>query len=145
MALLSGHVDEWLFNYMEGNTIWIVTLSNGDTIYCDDTRPGIEPVSSWVRLRNYLNETKLRIVNMYIRFRSNTVGIEPNCDGYFFCRCARGWYGDSKTLEYFLIGTLKNDILTVEKWLVPELIFEEREVRDVNTAGECLIRNEIQV
>lgn len=141
--MLSKQYDEWLTNYAEGNTIWVVTLNNGETIYADDGREGVEPISAWVRLASYVKEHELRIVSMHIRFRSNTMSLEPNCDGYYFCRCARGWYGDTKTYEYFIIGTLKGDILKVQKWLVPEIIFENEEIRDISTAGECLIKNEV--
>jgi len=37
---VSTHIDEWLHKTIENTTIWVVELSNGETVYQDDGRPG---------------------------------------------------------------------------------------------------------
>ena len=43
------------------------------------------------------------------------------------------------TNELYIVGTLNDGVLRVEKWKVPELIKEGTELRNASIAGDCLI------
>ena len=43
------------------------------------------------------------------------------------------------TNELYIVGTLNDGMLRVEKWKVPELIKVGAELRTATTAGDCLI------
>jgi len=138
--MLCFNEDEYSQSFAEGNPRWVVTLNNGQTVYQDDGRPGVSPHSAWIRLKEYCNKNKLYITNFSFGFRSNKKTLEPNADGYYFCKGSRGAFGASKTLQLFFIGTLINNVLSVSCWKVPEMIREKTEIRNHNEANECLIR-----
>jgi hypothetical protein len=132
--------DDFMEYYAEGNPIWIVTLSNGETVYRDDGRPGRTIHNAWRRLYRYCEENSLYITSMTIGFRDNRYTLTANADGYYFALGARGMFGSAKTSHLFFVGTLQNDSLVVQCWKVPEMIEEDSEVRVVEGCGECLIK-----
>lgn len=143
--MVCKQVDEWLRDFMEHNTIWIATLNNDEKVYCDDFRPGVVPESAWLRLKSYCQENGLYIKDLIVKFRSNCIGVESGCDGYFFSKALRAYWGANKNINFFIVGTLKNGILVTSKYRVPELIFEYSEERDIDESKENLIcKNMIQ-
>ena len=48
---VSKKIDPYISAYADSNPIWIVKLSNGETVYQDDGRPDVEPESAWLRLK----------------------------------------------------------------------------------------------
>lgn len=142
--IVSREIDEWLDDRMLGNTCWIVELSNGETIIQDDDRPGVKPNSAWERLGYYCSMNGLYIKNMKLKFRSHTEWIDSDADGFFFCRGVFGSF--QKCHQSYLTGTLKDGILEVVKWQVPELIqvpfIDDSMIqrRNPDEAGPCLIR-----
>lgn len=140
--------DGYIVELLESGTRWIAYLSNGETIYQDDDRPGIETNSAWIRLGEYVRANKLSIVHMKLQFRSHFInvnnGVADKVDGFFFCKSALGSPGFEKTVEYYVAGTLKNGILETKRWQIPELELDSDgiQIRDVKTAGDCLILNQ---
>ena len=132
--------DSYMEHYAESNPIWIVTLSNGETIYRDDGRPGLLTHNAWRRLYHYCTEYYLHIVSMTIGFRDNRYALTANADGYYFALGARGMFGSARTVQLFFVGTLQNGVLRVQCWQVPCMIQEDEEVRSVEGCGECLIQ-----
>lgn len=133
--------DGYIFELFEFNPRWIVELSNGETVYQDDDRPGETPNSAWIRLGSYVKEKSLRIEKMRLQFRSNIKYVNDKpVDGFFFCKSALGAPG-MNTISYYVAGFLRNGILETKRWQVPELELEETEHRKVEDAGECLIIN----
>ena len=138
--------DEYVTDLEQGclTASWRGTLSNGQTVIQDDDRPGVDPPQAWLRLQKYACENKLSIVKMWLQFRSNVQDkiLPENADGYFFCKQACSFlHGSSKTFHFYVLGSLQNGKLVVQRWKVPELVMIEQESRDPATAGPCLILN----
>ncbi len=124
--------------------LWQARLSDGSVVTMDDGRPGIEPPSAWIRLRDYLLETKLSIVGLWLKFRSNRdENILPaNAQGYFFTKSIMSSLDPgSLPVFFYMVGYLVGDTLTVERWDMPALILVEREIRSLDGVEEQLIRN----
>lgn len=126
-----------LFEYSqelyENHPRWQITLSDGRTVY-----QGLDAGQSWKDLRNYLLENpQLKIVKMFIGFRDNTVALPDNAEGYFFRCSIIATYNWSK--RSYIIGILKDGVLELDKWELPEMIYCQHEQRDPSTAEESLI------
>lgn len=137
---LSFEVDEYLSEYYENNTRWIVTLSDGRKVYQDDDRPGIEPASSWIRLGEYLKKNpELKIVGMSVGFRDNFIHLANDCDGYFFVKSVLGSTNFSDNIHFFIVGTLTNGQLWTTMYAVPQMVSMTTEARNPLEAKESLI------
>jgi len=139
MTFVSKEIDQYVNQYGDQNPIWVVTLSNGETIYQDDDRPGVEPSSAWIRLKSYCEENDLHITSMKIKNRSHVVEVDSDCDGYFFCKGAGGFMFGDMTYLSFSIGTLQDGELKVRRWSLPEIESSTIEIRDLSEAGDMLI------
>lgn len=137
MVQLSFSADEWISQYREGNPIWIATLCNGQTVYCDDGR--YEPHSAWSRLKEYCRENCLTISEMRFGFRSNMFSLPPNKAGYFFCRSLLCGVGQGVPTYSWKLGYIENGIVKVQSWIVPPFIAEGTEQREINDCGDFLI------
>ncbi|NDA64586.1 MAG: hypothetical protein EBX50_21535 [Chitinophagia bacterium] len=118
-----------------------VDLSNGLKIYSDDNRPGLEEPSTWIRLQEYITREQVDITGFRIRFRSNVQHIGYGADGYYFAHASLSHFGDSKSLDYYVVGTLKNHELKVKRFEKPALINMQEDVRNWKEAKQCLIIN----
>ena len=138
-VFLSKEMDAYIRVYADNNPLWIATLSNGETIYQDDGRPNVKPLSAWSRLKKYCEDNHLHITNIKLRNRSNVVDVGSNHDGYFFCKSAGALMFGDMTMHSFIIGTLTGEKLSARKWRLPELIAEGIEERDPYELPECII------
>src|SRR5689334_10763684 len=113
--------DEFTSEQYEKLARWFVRLSNNQIVIQDDGRPGLEYHSAWMRLKSYLKDSKLKIDKFWVEFRSHRLHniLPEKADGYFFCKSAAGIWGMKDTLEFYLLGHIKNGILHVQKWHVP--------------------------
>lgn len=128
--------DDFVFERLR----WVVHLSDGNKVFQDDGRPGIKPASAWIRLGNYIRRNGIYITNMKLQFRSNVVGIGEDADGYFFCQSVARTNITPVTAGFYLAGTLRDGILQVAKYKVPELVLVKEEKRNPAEAGLCLIK-----
>jgi hypothetical protein len=116
----------------ENHPRWVVILNNGKMVRSNEF-----PSESWKELGLYVKENSLKIESFCIAFRDNYIGFPVGADGYFF-RCSilatHGWEKHS-----FIAGYLKDGILSVEKYELPELSYLGRETRDISSAGQSLI------
>ena len=140
--MLCNVEDDFSRDYYENNPRWVVVLSNGESVFQDDGRPGVEPRSAWERLHNYCKDNNLHIQSMSIMFRSNRQALPSNMDGYYFSKGSRGAFGFPKTMQLFFVGILNNGKLEVSCWKVPEMVKEKTEERDPTQAGICLIQKD---
>lgn len=145
MNNLSTYVDEWLDDIYLHQARWEVLLASGVRVFQDDDRYLAKPASAWERLGIHCKENDDYIVDMSIKFRSNTVHVGSNADGFFFCKSTLGSIGAS--WNFYLCGMLRGDILKVRKWSVPSLVATPfldndslEEIRDPKEAGICLIK-----
>jgi hypothetical protein len=130
---------EYNAEYYEDKPIWIVELSNGESIYQYDT----EGKSSWLELKEYVYKNNLLIKKMYARFRSNIIyPLEENAEGYFFSIGIIGIMSCKNNMSYYLLGSLKNNNVKVHKIKIPEMITFEEEDRNISQCkAEQLIIN----
>lgn len=138
---LSSQIDDYLLDEYDRKPCFEVDLSNGVTIYSDDSRPGLEEPSTWIRLSNYIRESGVDIVGYRVRFRSNVQHIAYNADGYYFAHAVLGSFGSSETVEYYTAGYLKDGILKVKRFQKPALNIHVEELRNWKDAKQCLIIN----
>ena len=138
-ASICTEPDVYLGQCCDKNAIWSVVLSDGTTVFQDDYRPEVYPESAWVRLKQYCKETGLYIKSMKVAFRSHEVDVGEEEDGVYFCKGASAFMTSNITNELYIVGTLNDGVLRVEKWKVPELIKEGTELRNASIAGDCLI------
>lgn len=138
--MLCTQPDSYINDRYESEPRWIIRLSNGDMVYQDDDRPGIYPNSAWIRLRNFLQENpEIFIVGMTIGFRDNIVNVGDNAEGYFFVKSAFGTPSDTRTIGMWVVGTYNDNQLHTKRYIVPEMVLVEEEIRDPIKAGECFI------
>jgi len=139
MNNISKHIDQFIADFKDMNTIWVVELDNGESVYQDDERPGISPASAWQRLKQYVADNSLSIVRMKLVFRSHEEEIEP-ADGYFYCKAAAIIMGNPPMFQ-FVTGRLVNDKVEITNWRVPELIPVYHSSRSIADAETSLIVN----
>lgn len=122
---------------------WVVDLSNGQTVYEDDGRSDVLPVSAWIRLKTYCQEKGLKITTMRLQFRSNVVHLPSNKPGYFFVRQAFGVWGEEESYDAYVVGYMDEGgpTVSVTRYKVPELTEIGRETRPVDYESPCLIIN----
>jgi len=102
---LSKNVDEFV-----PKERWVVSLSNGETIY-DDRRPGIIP--AWERLGQYCLENDLSITKLRMRIKGVEIKLPSNQDGYFQKKVA--WATMNASGQRLCIGYIQgNHCLTYE-------------------------------
>jgi hypothetical protein len=119
---------------------WVVTLNNGETIYEDDGREGVEPASAWVRLKEYCQAGGFWIIEMWLQFRSNRVEVKPaDAEGYFFVKEAFGVWGAEESYSAYIAGAIQGDNLMVSRYKVPELVLLEEQVRPLNRESPTVI------
>lgn len=107
---------------------WVAHLSNGENILQDDERPGIEPKQSWLRLKDYCRQNMVDVVNLTLQFRSHTeIPLPANADAYFFCNRVVTMLNSDIVIGFHLIGYLKDKILRVQHWKVPEYVLVEED------------------
>lgn len=136
-------MDEWLQERFESEALWYVELSNGQRFVQDDNRPGSNPPSAWLRLRNYLETNHLSIQKFYIGFRDNILyDILPhNAEGYFFRKNLATIMGERQILSFYIIGYLQDNRVFTQKVKVPEMIVTETSERNPEDCGISLIKN----
>tara|TARA_R100000008_G_C3577865_1_gene166419 strand:+ start:1088 stop:1570 length:483 start_codon:yes stop_codon:yes gene_type:complete len=136
---LSKEFDDYINVYADKNPLWIATLSNGEQVYQDDGREGIEPASAWVRLKQYCSINDLYIESIKLRNKSHIEELGSGHDGYFFCKSAGALLFGDMTQHSFVFGTLTGEKLSVRKWRLPELVPESVEERDPYENPEFII------
>lgn len=131
--------DDFIFE----KPMWIALLSNGEKIYQDDGRPDLQIYSAWIRLSSYLKDTKLKIVDLYFRFRSNVVHILPeNAEGYYFSNGVIGQLSSDFSINLFVCGEINNGVARIRNIKIPELIVMSEEERIIgNYSIDPIIMN----
>lgn len=120
---------------------WVVQLNNGEMIYEDDGRPGIEPTSAWVRLKAYCTANGLHITSMWLQFRSNRVSIGEDAPGYFFSKMAFGVWGEAESYQGYIAGVYDGvGNVTIQRYRVPGLeLMGEPETREISADAPTII------
>lgn len=112
--------------FIVGQPIWTAVLSDGTVVYQDDDRPDYEESSAWLRLKQYVAENNLSVVNLGVKFRTNQIWLEPNKEGYFFCKVAGANWDGGPTYHFYNIGFIEDNVAHIKQYRLPELtIFQE--------------------
>ena len=105
---------------------WTADLSDGTTVYMDDGRPGVQPESAWLRLREHINTNSLRINAIWLQFRSHRFQVGwPDAEGYYFAKWIQQTWGDAHATHGFVFGEIRDGKLTTRTWKTPELVLVE--------------------
>lgn len=129
-------------------TRWEADLSDGSTCIEDNDRPEFSERSAWLRLKHYLKEKKLNIVNLKIRFRDNVIyPVPPHAPAYMIRDGAMCDWNVQITKGLLIVGFLDNKEKKVhtQAFVTPELNRLYSEWRDPNSeseVGESLIYND---
>ena len=128
--------------FIEDQVIWVVDLSNGETIFQDDAREDCDPPSAWLRLTEYVKQENLKITRMRLRYWDNIVFLPDGADGYYFSKGASFDSVSGISGEFYNAGTLEGEEVKVYKYSIPELIrIGKEKVVKADNAGVFLIRN----
>ena len=137
--LVCTEPDGWIENRLEDTTFWIATLSNNEVVWMDDERPERKHHSAWIRLKEHCEINKLHVVKIQLKFRSHSEFVyDEDSEGYAFRKGVLGSFG-SANQHFYLVGILKNGIVNMQKWSVPELILSETDERNPSDLSDCLI------
>jgi hypothetical protein len=133
-------VDDFVFHQPH----WVAELSNGETIYQDDNRPGVAEPSAWIRLKTYCTANHLHIARFWLQFRSNRVTIEPdNADGFYFVKSAFAVWGDNETIHAYVVGVLIEGRIKGIRLTVPEFTLIEHIDREPDFDSPLLIARQL--
>ena len=138
-AFVSKNLDFYVNVYGDNNPMWIAELSNGETVYQDDDRPGVDPPSAWKRLKIYCGANNIHITKMSVKNRSHIENVGSGDDGYFFCKSAGAFMFGDETIHSFVVGRLNDGKLLTRKWKMPEVTPEPIEERNIDESLEFLI------
>ena len=138
-AFVSKTLDSYVNVYGDNNPVWIAELSNGETIYQDDDRPGVDPPSALKRLKTYCSANNIHITKMSVKNRSHIENVGSGDDGYFFCKSAGAFMFGDETMHSFIVGRLNDGKLLTRRWNMPEVTPESIEERNIGESLEFLI------
>jgi len=139
--------DDYTRNRFLSNTRWEALLSDGSVCIEDNDRPEYKERSAWLRLKEYLKETNLKINNIIVRFRDNIITpVPPNAPAYMIRDGAFSLFMKQETKKLLIIGFLHPEEQKVhtQVFFVPELrrLYSEwRDPNDEKQIGESLIYN----
>lgn len=105
--------------------MWVVTLSDGTTVYQMDEDSRVDGGNSWLSLKKYTEENKLYIKDMIIRFRDHAEVVGSGAEGYFFIHMALG-HITGYTQLYYSAGVLEGDLIKGHQWIIPEIMSLEQ-------------------
>ena len=138
--MVSFELDSFILD--KDKTVWEALLSDGRTVYQDDDRPEYEEKRAWVRLQTFCKENNLYVVRVDVRFRSHfETGQQGGEEGYFFRKGVIGDWGSKKCRDFYIFGPIINNKIHITKWQVPEIIIEDREIRDIEGNEDGIIWN----
>ena len=106
------------------NAYWVIALSNGQIFYQNDDELEPQGKSAWGELKKYLDETKLRISRILLKFRSNEIHFQINDDvQYIYMSKGLGkeWTSDVED-SFFVVGIQSTPTVIQKYWYKkPEL------------------------
>jgi len=137
--MVSFELDDFILD--KDKTFWTALLSDGRSVYQDDERPCYDEKRSWVRLQAFCKENNLYVKKIDIRFRSHFETNHESVEGYFMRKGVLGDWGSEKVRNFFVCGPIIDGKIHITKWQIPELIIEDREIRDIEGNEDGIIWN----
>ena len=108
-------------DFLCDKTIWTAFLSNGITVYQDDSRGNLKEPSAWKRLGAYVLDSDVNIVGITLKFRSHIVEIPSNAEGYYFAHGISRTTDDCIERGYLICGAVIDGSATCKWYNIPEL------------------------
>ena len=113
-------------SFLDEKTIWIATLSDGNTVFQDDDREGDFHPSAWIRLKDHCDSKGVYIDNLSIRFRDHKVDV-PKAEAYHFIKSVGCMVGYPEE-HFFIVSLLKQGELVRTWYKVPEIVENDSSV-----------------
>lgn len=79
------------------------TLTNGTEVFLDDGRPGAEPSSAWLRLRQYCLENGIKLDKLGVLCHTGYVQVVPDGQSEYFCISKMIWVSGA-SFDYIIFG-----------------------------------------
>jgi hypothetical protein len=98
----------------ENSVVFVVKLSDGNIYFSDNDQP-----PAWIRLKKYLKESGLKIINMQLRFRSHIIDLPEKAEGYYFANGIIASLNSSKNCN--IVGILNKGVVECIWFSIPEL------------------------
>lgn len=119
---------------------WFAKLSNEQIWTQDDDNE----LSCWTTLKNHVESNNLQVCGFWLANELRIANPLPvDAQGYFFSKKVTKLMGDEDEWHSYLIGVVKNGLILVQEWKVPELILVNKETRHlISTSKNCIILNE---
>jgi hypothetical protein len=115
--------------------VWFAELSNGEKVFQDDDRPGVNPPSAWVRLVDYCKTNDVYITRFYL---SNGDGLiypfedEEGLEGAYFAKGISGDMFSAETTHSYVFGNVCGNELRIKKYSIPDCQFiTDSEIRQL--------------
>lgn len=123
-------------NFTRGKARWVAKISNGLECIQDDNRECLEKKQAWLRLKDYCQKEKVYIKELILQFRSNKISPLPkDAEGYFFCNKVLKFINDKKLINFFVIGTVHQNLLLTKTFVIPSLQLVSEEVRNLSSSS----------
>jgi len=128
--------------HLHDSSIWVVKLSDGQTIYQDDVTLN----SSWKELKDYLKNRDVHIYDFYLKFRSHEFGWleglkeeERNqISGFFFRIGMGGLVMDKLSSQWtqYVVGHVINNKIYIQTLITPHLTVLHSDIYDIDKDTE---------
>ena len=125
MDIQTALTQEFYENYPR----WEAKLSNGIIVYSDNEY--INNLSDWDRLQKYCKQESTTIIGFCFGFRDHIITLPENKKYYYFRRMVLASFSGIEKY-YFVVGCGNEKSIEVSKYAMPEVIFYEKEERDIS-------------
>lgn len=133
--------DDFAQEKIINSAVWRAALSDGRVVIQDDGTPYHGPESAWLRLKDFVKENNLDVVDITLGFRDNIIRdlVPKNADGYFFTNNLLGFVDNGYQAYFYIFGWLENGVVYTKKYKTPELILFEVSKRTIEECNNGII------
>lgn len=136
---MTNFLDHYRHSHKEhDDVVWGVQLSDDRLIYQNPE----EEFPTWLLLKDFLEETPLDIVRMWVQFREHIQELPQNREGYYYCKGAIAAPANP-TFPHYVMGYLGGDTIYKSWYSTPALQITENytEIIDFTNPPRGLILN----
>jgi len=125
---------------------WMLKTKN-ETFYQKDEDENGQRINSWKELKKHAEENHINFTGMWLQFRDHKEEIAVNKDGYFLVYALLVDIGSATHNHYFTCGYLENGQVHCTRWLMPEVMSMQSDVRKLEDCEEVLIyaKNDLEI
>ncbi len=117
------------------NFIVQIELTNGEIVYLDDGRPGVEPSSAWLRLKAYCEANGVRISCVSTICEQGNIPLIQNAEKERLFAINRVSWFNGVSVDMFNLGIVEGDTIRV-------VSYAKRPFGVVETTFRPLVGNE---